>query len=100
MGARQGSYKELVPVHPEWSAERRVPRTPDGTCTFLTFTNLLTFPDVDIQVWDKVIPVTARTGTGADKKRVWPMMAALWPGYDENQAGTTRDIPVVLLHPR
>ncbi len=55
---------------------------------------------MDIQGWDKVIPVTARTGTGADKKRLWPMMAAEWAGYDEYHAGTTRDIPVVLLHPR
>ena len=64
------------------------------------YKNLVAYPDVDIQVWDKVIPVTARTGTAADKKRVWPMMAAQWPGYDEYQAGTQRDIPVVLLRPR
>ena len=49
---------------------------------------------------DKVIPVTARTGTAADKKRVWPVMVAQWPGYEEYQAGTTRNIPVVLLRLR
>jgi len=47
-----------------------------------------------------VIPVTARTGTAADKQRVWPIMTAQWPGYDDYQASTTRDIPVVLLRPR
>ena len=31
---------------------------------------------------------------------MWPMMVKEWPGYDEYQAGTKRDIPVVLLHPR
>ncbi len=64
------------------------------------YKNLVAQPDVDIQVWDKVIPVTARTGSAADKKRVWPMMVAQWPGYDEYQRGTQRDIPVVLLRPR
>jgi deazaflavin-dependent oxidoreductase (nitroreductase family) len=64
------------------------------------YKNLLAHPDVEIQVRDKVIPVTARTGTAADKKRVWQIMTALWPGYDEYQAGTKRDIPVVLLTPR
>ena len=64
------------------------------------YLNLVAHPDVDIQVWDTVIPVTARTGTGADKRRVWPMMAAQWSGYDEYQTGTPRDIPVVLLRPR
>ena len=44
--------------------------------------------------------VTARTGTAADKKRVWPVMTAQWPDYDKYQAGTSRDIPVVLLRPR
>ena len=64
------------------------------------YRNLLAHPDIEIQVRDKVIPVTARTGTAADKKRVWPTMIAQWPDYDSYQAKTPRDIPVVLLRPR
>jgi deazaflavin-dependent oxidoreductase (nitroreductase family) len=64
------------------------------------YRNLLAHPDVSIQVWGEVIPVRARTGTAADKARVWPIMTAQWPGYDEYQAKTKRDIPVVLLRPR
>jgi deazaflavin-dependent oxidoreductase (nitroreductase family) len=64
------------------------------------YENLVAHPDVEIQVWDKVILVTARTGSADDKKRVWPIMTKQWPGYDAYQAGSTRDIPVVLLRPR
>ncbi|MBX3025003.1 nitroreductase family deazaflavin-dependent oxidoreductase [bacterium] len=64
------------------------------------YKNLVANPDVDIQVRDTVIPVTARTGSAADKQRVWPLMVKEWPGYAEYQAGTKRDIPVVLLRPR
>ena len=64
------------------------------------YKNLLAHPDVKIQVWDKVIPVRARTATAEEKKRVWPIMTAQWPEYDTYQAGTKRDIPVVLLTPR
>ena len=64
------------------------------------YKNLVAHPDVAIQVWDKVIPVTARTGSAEDKRRVWPNMVKEWPGYAEYQAGTKRDIPVVLLRPR
>ena len=64
------------------------------------YKNLIAHPDVKIQVRDKVIPVTARTATTAEKKRLWPIMTAQWPGYDGYQAGTKRDIPVVLLTPR
>jgi hypothetical protein len=82
-GAPSAGWKGCgAPEHPGW------------------YKNLVAHPDVDIQVWDKVIPVTARTGTAADKKRAWPIMVAHWPGYDEYQAGTPRDIPVVLLRPR
>jgi deazaflavin-dependent oxidoreductase (nitroreductase family) len=64
------------------------------------YKNLLAHPDVKIQVWDKLIPVRARTGGAADKQRVWPSMQAQWPDYDKYQAATKRDIPVVLLSPR
>lgn len=64
------------------------------------YENLVANPECEIQVWDRVIPVTARTGSREDKQRVWPLMAKQWPGYDEYQAGTPRDIPVVLLRPR
>jgi class 3 adenylate cyclase len=42
----------------------------------------------------------ARTASAAEKKRLWPTMTAQWPDYDKYQAGTTRDIPVVVLSPR
>lgn len=64
------------------------------------YKNLLAHPDVEIQVRDRVIPVTARTGSADDKRRVWPVMTAQWPDYDAYQAKTARDIPVVLLRPR
>ena len=64
------------------------------------YKNLLAHPDVKIQVWDKVIPVRARTATAEEKKRVWPIMVAEWPDYDTYQGGTKRDIPVVILTPR
>ncbi len=64
------------------------------------YQNLLAHPDVEIQVWGEVIPVRARTGTAADKKRVWPIMTAQWPDYDAYQTKTGRDIPVVLLSRR
>jgi deazaflavin-dependent oxidoreductase (nitroreductase family) len=64
------------------------------------YDNLVANPECEVQVWDQIIPVTARTGTAEDKKRVWPIMTKAWPGYDDYQEGTSRDIPVVLLRPR
>jgi deazaflavin-dependent oxidoreductase (nitroreductase family) len=63
------------------------------------YLNLLADPEVTIQVRDRLIRVTARTGTAADKARVWPDMVREWPGYAEYQTKTEREIPVVLLRP-
>ena len=64
------------------------------------YLNLLAQPQVEIQVLDRVIPVTATTASAQAKSRVWPIMTAQWPQYDDYQAKTERDIPVVLLRPR
>jgi len=64
------------------------------------YKNLLAHPDVKIQVRDAVLPVSARTASAAEKRRLWSTMSAQWPDYDKYQAGTTRDIPVVVLSPR
>jgi deazaflavin-dependent oxidoreductase (nitroreductase family) len=64
------------------------------------YKNLVAHPDAEIQVRDRVIPVHARTATPEEKRRLWPIMTKEWPEYDKYQAGTPRDIPVVLLTPR
>jgi deazaflavin-dependent oxidoreductase (nitroreductase family) len=64
------------------------------------YKNLLAHPDVEVQVHDQVLPVRARTASAAEKKRLWPIMTAQWPDYDKYQAGTKRDIPLVVLSPR
>ena len=64
------------------------------------YKNLLAHPDVEIQVHGDVIRVRARTATAQERKRVWPTMIAEWPDYDQYQAKTKREIPVVLLSRR
>jgi deazaflavin-dependent oxidoreductase (nitroreductase family) len=59
------------------------------------YENLRAYP-----LWGDLIPVRARTATPADNKRLWPTMTKEWPDYDKYQAGTERDIPVVVLTPR
>jgi deazaflavin-dependent oxidoreductase (nitroreductase family) len=64
------------------------------------YQNLLAHPDATIQVWDQVIPVSARTANSEEKKRLWPIVTKEWPAYDEYQQKTERDIPLVILRPR
>lgn len=71
-----------APTHPAW------------------YLNLDANPEVEIQVRDERLPARARTASSEEKARLWPMMAAIFPPYDEYQAKTDRDIPVVVLDPR
>ncbi len=71
-----------APEHPAW------------------YLNLDADPQVEVQVLDDVFPAVARTVTGEERERLWALMRRIWPAYDEYQARTEREIPVVLLDPR
>lgn len=63
----------------------------------LWYLNLAEDPAVTVQVGPDVFDARARTADPDEKARLWPVMAAIWPAYDEYQAKTDRDIPVVIL---
>jgi deazaflavin-dependent oxidoreductase (nitroreductase family) len=63
----------------------------------LWYLNLVEEPSVTVQVGADVFTATARTADAERKARLWPMMAGIWPAYEEYAAKTERDIPVVVL---
>ncbi len=69
------------PTHPAW------------------YLNLTADPRVRIQVRDQRIAGRARTASAEERARLWPMMAAIWPPYDDYQAKAGREIPVVIIEP-
>ena len=68
-----------APAHPGW------------------YLNLSETPDVDVQVMGDRFAATARTASPDEKESLWPIMTAEWPQYDQYQAKTDREIPVVIL---
>ena len=46
------------------------------------------------------MPVHATTAEGEERSRLWSLMTEVWPAYDEYQARTDREIPVVVLSRR
>lgn len=61
------------------------------------YRNLVAQPEVSVQVAADRFAARARTATPAEKPALWEQMAAIWPAYNEYQAKTDRDIPVVIL---
>ena len=69
------------PKHPNW------------------YLNLQSDPAVEVQVKDDVFTAEARTADAGERARLWPMMAEIYPPYDDYQekAGGQREIPVIIL---
>ena len=63
----------------------------------LWYLNLVEDPNVGVQVGADRFDATARTASAEEKARLWPAMTKIWPAYDEYQAKTERDIPVIVL---
>ena len=71
-----------APDHPDW------------------YLNLQADPEVTIQVEADEIPARATTAEGDERARLWTAMLDEWPAYDDYQASTDREIPVVVLERR
>ncbi|MBJ7332539.1 MAG: nitroreductase family deazaflavin-dependent oxidoreductase [Solirubrobacteraceae bacterium] len=65
------------------------------------FHNLTAHPDTVVQIGAEVHPVRARTASDEERHRLWPALAARYPGFEffADLAGE-RTIPIVLLEPR
>jgi deazaflavin-dependent oxidoreductase (nitroreductase family) len=63
------------------------------------YLNVVADGRVTLQDGDKVVDMRARTANAAEKQEWWPRATAVWPAYDEYQAKTEREIPLVILEP-
>ncbi|HZQ58209.1 MAG TPA: nitroreductase family deazaflavin-dependent oxidoreductase [Acidimicrobiales bacterium] len=63
------------------------------------YRNVEANPEVMVQVKANRFPAVARTATGDERARLWGVVNAVWPNYDVYATRTTREIPVVVLHP-
>lgn len=63
------------------------------------YLNLQQQSDVYVQVKDRKFEARARTAEQDEKPALWAVMTDIWPDYDDYQARTEREIPVVILQP-
>ena len=61
--------------------------------------NLKSQPQVTVQVFDQIIPVNAEILTGEARTQAWQQVITTAPGYAGYEKQTTREIPLILLHP-
>jgi deazaflavin-dependent oxidoreductase (nitroreductase family) len=66
----------------------------------LWYHNLVARPEVEVQVGAETRPMRARTASREEKAALWPRVVEVYSDYDDYQARTTRDIPLVILEGR
>ena len=71
-----------APMHPHW------------------WLNLQARPQTEVEIGRQKIAVLARQANPEERKRLWPLLVAMYADYDTYQKRTTREIPVVILSPR
>ena len=64
------------------------------------FLNLAENPDVEVEIGAERRSMRARPAGDAEKQALWPRLVAMYRDFDDYQARTEREIPVVLLEPR
>jgi deazaflavin-dependent oxidoreductase (nitroreductase family) len=63
------------------------------------YLNLMASPQCEIRVGTEKHRVIARIREGEERAELWNVMAKLYPPYNDYQAGTDRQIPIVVLEP-
>ncbi len=63
------------------------------------YRNLKSQPQASIQMLDAVIPVTAVELAGEARSQAWQEVISTAPSYAHYQTRTSREIPLILLHP-
>lgn len=59
--------------------------------------NLLADPAVEVQVGTETFAGRATRAEGRERERLWPIVATVFPPYDDYQARTRRDIPLFVI---
>ncbi|MFG3621394.1 nitroreductase family deazaflavin-dependent oxidoreductase [Nocardia sp. NPDC047654] len=70
-----------LPNHPQW------------------YFNLSAHPTTRVQIGREHRRVRARVATPQERKRLWPLLVALYADFDAYQSWTEREIPVLILQP-
>jgi len=70
-----------MPTHPGW------------------YHNLVAHPRVTVETGRRIREMDARVADAVERAELWPRLVEMYDDYDDYQARTDRQIPVVILEP-
>jgi deazaflavin-dependent oxidoreductase (nitroreductase family) len=98
IGRKSGELRHLPLIYEKTNAGYIIVASKGGSPSHPAwYLNLLETPQCEIRVGAKHHHVIARIAEGNERSELWKVMATLYPPYNDYQAGTDREIPVVVL---
>jgi deazaflavin-dependent oxidoreductase (nitroreductase family) len=64
------------------------------------YRNIVANPDIQLEVGDEKLDLTARVLSDEEKLEMWPRITEAYKGYAGYQKKTDREIPVIVCEPR
>lgn len=99
-GKKTGLRREVALIHLPQGDNKYIVASQGGMeKNPVWYNNIMANPKVDIMFQGETRHYTVRQLTPDEKRDAWPHLLSLYPDFDEYQARTDRDIPVLLCEP-
>lgn len=100
MGAKTGQervtpmmYRPVDGGYAVFASKAGAPTNPDW------YHNLVANPSVQAEIGTQTLRLTARVAAHAEREPIWSAQKREYPGFEEYEEKTSRQIPVVILEP-
>jgi deazaflavin-dependent oxidoreductase (nitroreductase family) len=99
-GRKSGQRREVMLIHlPQGDNKLLVASQGGLDADPVWFKNIMANPRVDITANGVKKDYIVRQVSSEEKRALWPHLLSLYPDFDEYQARTDRDIPVLICEP-
>ncbi len=86
-------YRAIDGGYAVFASKAGAPTNPDW------YHNLVAHPDVQAEIGTQTLALRAHVAADAEREPIWTAHKTEYPGFQEYEEKTTRQIPVVILEP-
>lgn len=99
-GRKTGARREVMLIHLPMGEQKLLVASQGGLDTDpVWYRNVMANPQIDILVEGQQRTYRVHQADADEKRTLWPHLLSLYPDFDEYQARTDRDIPVLVCTP-
>ncbi len=99
-GRKSGQRREVMLIHLPHGDNKLLVASQGGLDSDpVWYKNIMANPHIDIMANGVQKNYAVRQASSDEKRALWPHLLSLYPDFDEYQARTDRDIPVLICEP-